>query len=187
MAGDVDNPRIWVNADVYVGYTDSSGPTDLTTPLDDEEWTPLGLLSEDGLTETRADEQTDHYAWGGILVRTTRSKHKRTFVVTALEKNPAVMGVVSPGYQAETAAGVTTERHYVPTPNPRSFVFEFIDGDNVLRRYIPRGEVTEVGDVTFSDSEMAGYELTITVYPASDGLLYTDYTDDPQADIGDSA
>jgi hypothetical protein len=28
---------------------------------------------------------------------------------------------------------------------------------------------------------MTGYELTITVYPASDGTLYKEITDDPAA------
>lgn len=181
MAGDVSNPRIWVNADVYVAPVGTTAPTDLTTAWA-AGWEPLGLLSEDGLTESREEESTDHYAWGGILVRTTRSKHKRTFTVTALEDNAAVFGVVNPGSTAVTATGVTTRTVKVPTPDVRAFGFEFLDGDIVKRRIIPRGEVVAVGDVTFLDNELAAYELTINVYPVN-GVLYTDLTDDPQADV----
>src|SRR5689334_13641230 len=104
MAGDTDNPRVWVNADVYVGDVGSTAPTDIDTAID-ADFTALGLLSEDGMTESREDDKTDHYAWGGILVRTTRSKHKRTIKVIALEDNPVVFDLVNPGSEAESVGG----------------------------------------------------------------------------------
>jgi hypothetical protein len=181
MAGDTDNPRIWIGADVYVADVDTVAPADTTTAWSGS-WEPLGLLSEDGMTESRDQDSTDHYAWGGILVRTTRSKHKRTIVVTALEDNDVVFGLVNPGSTAESSGGVTTRTVVVPGSDPRSFGFEFVDGDITKRRIVPRGEVVEVGDVTFSDDEMAAYELTINIYPDGDGVLYYDITDDPQAE-----
>lgn len=181
MAGDTANPRIWVNADVYVGPTGSTAPTDTTTALN-AAFEAVGLLSEDGMTEAREDEVTDHYAWGGILVRTTRSKHKRTFTFTCLEDNPVVFGLVNPGSSALTTTGITTRTITVPEPDPRMFVLHFVDGDIIKRRVIPRGEVIEVGDVTYSDAEMAMYEVTVNIYPDGSGVLYTDITDDPQAD-----
>jgi hypothetical protein len=183
MAGDIDNPRIWVNADVYVGDVGSTGPTDTTTALD-AAFDALGLLSDDGMTESREQESTDHYAHGGILVRTTRSKHKRTIVVTALEDNPVVFDLVNPGSDAATTTGTTTRTVKVPSdPNPKAFVLELVDGDVTKRRHIPRGEVVEVGDIAISDNEMTMYELTINIYPASDGTLYFDITDDEQAAV----
>lgn len=183
MAGDTDNARIWVNADVYVAPVGSTAPTGVSAPLD-AAFDALGLLAEDGMTESREEEVTDHHAYGGVLVRTTRSKHKRTMTVTALENNPVVYDLVNPGSTAVTATGVTTRTVVVPTsPNPKAFVLELVDGDVTNRRVIPRGEVTAVGDVTFDDNELQGYELTITIYPASDGTLYKDITDDPQATV----
>lgn len=183
MAGDTSNPRIWVNADVYVAPVGSTAPTDTTTALD-AAFEAVGLLSEDGMTETREDEVTDHYAWGGILVRTTRSKHKRSFTVAVLEDTPVVFDLVNPGSTAATLTGTTTRTVKVPQPDPRMFVLQFVDGDITKRRVIPRAEVTEVGDTVYSDAEMAMYELTINIYPDGDGVLYTDITDDPQADEG---
>lgn len=183
MAGDTDNVRIWVGADVYVAPVGSTAPTDTTTALD-AAFEALGLLSDDGMTESREDEITDHYAYGGTLVRTTRSKHKRTITVTALEDNDVVFGLVNPGSSASTVTGTTTRTVKVPSePNPKAFVIELTDGAITKRRVIPRGEVVDVGDVSISDDEMAMYELTITVYPASDGTLYTDITDDPGAAV----
>lgn len=182
MAGNTDNPRIWVNGDVYVGAVGSTAPTNVATALA-AAWQVLGLLSEDGLTESREEDSTDHFAWGGILVRTRRSKHKRTFKVAALEDNYTVFGLVNPGSsQPPVSGGVFTRSIYVPTADPRAFVFHNVDGSNIRRIYIPRGEVTEVGDIVSSDSEMTMRELTITVYPDSAGLLYKEFSNDVQDD-----
>ena len=182
MAGDVANPRVWLLADVYVAPIGSTEPTNTTTALD-AAWEALGLLSEDGMSESRDEDATDHYAYGGILVRQTRTRHKRSFKVTVLEDTPAVFDLVNPGSTASTSGGITTRTVVVPTttPNPKAFLFELTDGDVILRRVIPRGEVTEVGEVAFTDNEMRAFELTITVYADDAGVLYTDITDDTQA------
>ena len=181
MAGDTANPRVWVNADVYVAPVGTAGPTDVTTALG-AAFLPLGLLSEDGMTETREEDVDDKYAWGGILVRTTRSRHKRSFAVTALEDNAVVRQLLNPSGSSTTTTGTTTRVVKVPGPNVRAFVIQLVDGDIIKRIHIPRGEVVEVGDRTYSDSEMSMVELTINVLPASDGTLYNEITDDPQAD-----
>lgn len=192
MAGDVDNPRIWANADVYVADVGQAGPI-TTTDAWPAPWDALGLLSEDdGIVESRDQDVTRHYAYGSILVRTTRSKHTRTIKVTALEDTLLVYGLVNPGSLSETAGAATTRTVVVPQTDPRSFGLEVRDGDITKRRIIPRGEITEVGDVQYSDDEMTTYELTIEVYPVIDeatygtplGVLYLDITDDPQAATG---
>lgn len=191
MAGDTANPRIWTNADVYTAEPESTIPAN-TTAAWAAAWDDLGLLGEDGMTESRDQDVADHYAWGGVLVRTTRSKHKRTFTVVALEDNPVVFALVNPGSLVETAGGVTTRTIIVPEPDPRMFGFELRDGDITKRLVVPRGEIVEVGDVTYSDDELVQRELTINVYPTvdevlfgtTDSVLYVEITDDPQAAAG---
>lgn len=185
MSGDTANPRIWVNADVYVGDVGATAPTDTTSSWG-AEWDAVGLLSEDGMTESRADDVARHYAYGGILVRTTKSKHRRSFKFTCLEDNPIVWDLVNPGSTAETDTGVTTRTVVVPGPNPKSFGIETIDGDIIRRRVIPTAEVIEVADIKYSDADMAMFELTIDIYPDGDGVLYVDITDDPQAEEAES-
>lgn len=184
--GDIDNPRIWLNADVWVGPLDATAPTNVTTAMStvDSDWQALGLLSQDdGMTETRDQDSTDHYAWGNILVRNTRSKIKFSFQVTALEDNPVVFDLVYPGSTDVTNLGVTTRTVKVPTVNRRSFCFELVDGTIINRRYIAVGEVTEVADISINDNEMAGKQLTITVYPDASGVVWKDITNDPQAAV----
>jgi hypothetical protein len=183
VAGDIENPRIWVNADVYVADVGADEPNDVTAEWPSA-WAPLGLLSEDGMTEANEQELTDHYAYGGILVRTTKSKQKRTIQVAALEDNPTVWSLVNPGSEATSGGGVTTREVKIRNaPDPRAFGLELRDGDITSRIVIPRGEVTEVGDRSIVDNQMAMFELTITVYPDAEGVLYYEITDDPQAEV----
>lgn len=185
MSGDTENPRVWTGADAMVAPVGSTAPTDIASDWG-ADWEVLGLLSEDGMTESRSEDVTDHFAWGGVLVRTTRSKHKRTIVITALEDNPVVFGLTNPGSEVVTDAGITTRTVKVPGSDPRAFGLELVDGTITKRRVIPRAEVTGVGDISSTDADMSMYELTISVYPDADGVLWHDITNDPQA-IEDAA
>ncbi|NYI06069.1 hypothetical protein FHU37_003012 [Allostreptomyces psammosilenae] len=143
-------------------------------------WKAVGLLSEDGATESREEDTSDFFAWGGMLVRTRKSRHKRTITVTCLEDNLTVFGLVNPGSTVTTTGGVNTRAVRVPTREKMAFVLELTDGNVTRRRHIPTAEVTEVGEVTLSDSELTAYALTITIYPDADGLLFYDIDNDPQ-------
>lgn len=180
MAGSTANPRVWLTADVYVAPVGTTAPTDTTTSWS-VTWKALGLLSEDGMTEGNASTATSFYAWGDILVRNVKSKHVRTFKVTALEDNATLFALLNPGSSEALSGGVTTRTIKVPAPNAQAFGFEFKDGSITKRIVIPRGEVTDVGDTKYSDASMASRELTITVYPTAAGVLYTELTDDAQA------
>lgn len=181
MSGDIANPRIWEGADLYTAPLTTSLPTTLAAEMSTvPAWKPVGLLSEDGASESRDEDTTDHYAWGGKLVRTKRSKHKRTIKVTALEDNLVVFGLVNPGSTVSTAAGVNTRVVKIPKSEKLSFVLELVDGDITRRRHIPIGEVTAVGEVALRESEMQAFELTITLYPDANDVLYHDIDDDPQ-------
>ncbi len=180
MAGDTSNPRIWEGADAYVAPVGTQAPDDVSTAWADD-WLPLGLLSQDGMTEARDQTVTDHYAWG-LHVRTTKSQHKRSFKVTLLEDNDYVFDLVNPGSLVSTdGTGLTTRTVKTPTKDIRAFGFEIRDGDITKRRIVPRGEVVAVGEVAYSEQNMTAYEVTVMCYPAADGTLYTEITDDPQA------
>lgn len=180
MAGNVANPRIWGLLDVYDAPVGTTAPTDVATALA-APWKAIGLISEDGLTISSDKDVQEHYAYGGILYRVTSSKHKKTFALTPLEDNPTVFALRNPGSTAVTTAGVTTRTLKLPTPNPRAFIAESVDGLVKRRWLIPRGEVIEVGDYAMSDSEAAASELTLVAYAAADLTYAIEITNDPQA------
>ena len=59
----------------------------------------------------------------------------------------------------------------------RTFVIDVIDDDTHIRLYIPLGEVTERGEITYANNgEALSYPVTITCYPV-DGVLLTKFSD----------
>ena len=182
MAGNADGARLWTGADFYTGAVGTDLPVTLADSMSTvTDWKPVGLMSEDGISESRDEDTQDFYAWGGKLIRTTRSKHKRSFKVTCLEDNAVVFSLVNgTGSTFTTAAGVNTRTVKIPKSEKLAFCLELRDGDVTRRRLIPTGEITEVGEVSLGESEIQAYELTITVYPQDDDTLYIDTDNDTE-------
>ena len=180
--GDTANPRIWTDSLVYAGAVGTTAPTDTSTSLN-AAYKDLGLVTEDGLTITQEQEVKDHYASGGIPVRSTFSKEKRTFKFVALEDNQYVFPLVNPGSTQSTSTGTTTRVVKTKTPNPMSFVFQQTDGSYKRRLHIAKGEVTDVAEIKASDADMQMFEITVTVYASAAGVYYTEITTDPAAAV----
>lgn len=192
MAGDPTKAALWQNADVYIAAAGTEGPTDVSTAWA-AGWEPVGLLDgEEGFAEEREDESEEYYAWGGILVKKTKAQHKRTIKFIALEDNDVVFKLVNPGSTRTTADGLTTSIVKVPSNAEFAIGFETRDGDKVKRRSILRATVEEVGEIKESESELTAYEITVVIYPESDGTLYTEVvgtvtTEDMGEDTGEDA
>lgn len=182
MAGDAANVHIYEDApDIYAGPVGTTGPTDLTTALN-AAFDPVGLLDGDeGLTEGRATgDTTEIRAWGGALIKVTKGTHTRTFRAVLLEDNAITFGLVNPGSTSSTTTGVTTRVVKVPVANEKAFVIELSEGGDVTKRvHIPRGEITEIGDIVSGPDDPTAYDVTITVYSDSGGILYTEIVPDP--------
>lgn len=177
MAGDATNTALWTDADVYIAPIGTAGPTDTTTAWA-AAWDAVGLLDGDeGFTISRDEDTSEHYAWGGILVKKTRSKHKRTIRFVAMEDNATVFELVNPGSTRTVAGGVATSTVKVPKYGDFAIGFETRDGDKIKRRVAARATIEEIGDITESEADPTVYEITVVIYPASDGTLYTEISD----------
>lgn len=52
--------------------------------------------------------------------------------------------------------------------------------DGVFKRIvIPYGKVSELGDISYTDSDAVGFELTLSALPDTTGNTHYDYTIDP--------
>ncbi|QWY81834.1 major tail protein [Microbacterium phage Honk] len=173
MAGNAKNTSQWAGADVFIAPEGTDGPTDLVAAWGSG-WDAAGLLDgEEGFTEGRDSESSESYAWGGLLYKSTRSKHKRTFRFVALEDNAVVFGLVNPGSERTAAGGVRTSTVKTPKAGVRFAVgFELREGDKVKRRYAKSAEVVEVAEIKESESEPTVYDITVVVFPESDETLY---------------
>jgi hypothetical protein len=179
--GNAAETELWTGADVFYAPIGTAGPTDLTTEWA-AAWLPLGLLDgDDGITESRDQSTSENYAWGGILYRRTVSKQKRSFAFTALEDNDNVFKLANPGSTTATATGVRTRTVMTPVAGTRfALGMELRDGTRIKRRIIPTCEVDSVDDVKDSETDPTVFKITVDVYPATDGTLYTTIETDPE-------
>jgi hypothetical protein len=173
MAGSASNAGQWTDADVLIAPIGSATPADVTSA-----WPAafglVGLLDGgEGFTETRDEDTNETYAWGGLLIKRSKSKHKRTFKFVALEDNPVVFSLINPGSTRGTVGGLTTSVVKVPVGLNEFMVgFEVTDGVTTKRRWATRATVETVGEIKEGEEEVTAYEITIVVYPESDGTLY---------------
>ncbi|WP_067201096.1 phage tail tube protein [Microbacterium sp. XT11] len=181
MAGNAANTNQWAGADVFIAPVGTEGPTDLVSTWPTG-WQPVGLLDgEEGFTEEREDETSEKYAWGGILVRRSKSQHKRTIRFVALEDNAVTFGLLNPGSERTSLNGVRRSTIKVPTAGARFAIgFETRDGDRVKRRIVDTAEVDEVAEIKESETEPTIYDIKVIVFPDAEGVLYTDIETDPE-------
>ena len=165
MSGDPDKASIWGDADVFVADPDATTPASVDVPFSGE-WDLVGLLDGDaGFEESRSQDSSDFFAWGGLLVRTSRRNFKLTRKFVCLEENAVTLGLVWPGSELG-------ERR-VPVRRLVKLGFETTDGDKVKRVITRRhAEVAEVGTIKDSESELTKLEITVDIYPDADGVLF---------------
>jgi hypothetical protein len=178
MSGDRSNTSIWTDADVYVDWTlTATDPADSFTALA-AEWKLAGLLDgAEGFEEERDEDTSEHYAWGGILIKKTRSKHKRTIKFVALEDNETVFRLVNPGSTRGTVGtdGVRVDAIKVPKYESFKIGFELREG-NIVKRRVAVAEIESVGTLKDGEEEPSVREITVVLFPQSDGTLYDEIT-----------
>lgn len=165
MSGNPDAASIWADADVYIAPLATALPVDENAAFP-VGWELVGLLDgEAGFEESRSRDSSDHFAWGGILVATSRRNFVLTRKFVALEDNLVVAGLIWPG------SGVDEE--VIPDPTHKFLIgFETVSGPKV-RRVISANyaQVEEVGTIKDSESELTKREITVKIYPTAGGVL----------------
>lgn len=169
---------------VLTGALGSTLPTDASTAVD-AAFKAVGYISEDGLTQT-TDRSTDKIrAWGGDIVKVVQSEFSTTYSFTMIEALNADAQKVAFGDTnvTTTAATTTTGTQNSVAVNGdtlphQCFVFEVKDGDARIRIVVPNGQVTTLGEMTFTDSGVAGYSVTVEAFEDANGNNAYLYTDD---------
>lgn len=166
MAGDPTKANLWTDADVYVSWDLSAQlPADANTPFGPE-WDQIGLLDGDeGFPESRDEDTDDKFAWGGILVKTSRNHFKLTKAFTALEDNEPVRKLVWPGS--------TATKIKVPKPERVALAFETREGDKVRRlKTSLYAECALDGDHGENETDLESATILATIFPTADGDLF---------------
>jgi hypothetical protein len=173
-----------VTGGVYAAPIGTALPTSITTALN-VGFVSRGYVTEDGLTKSDSRDSTEIRDWGGITVKRSQTGVSITFAFSFLEylNAEAMKDIYGTGAVTVTAATVSTGTRIALAVNGssspvKSWIFEMGDGAAKVRIVIPRGQITETGDTTYSTADAAARPVTISAYPDASGNLYYEYTDD---------
>lgn len=157
-------------------------PTDATTALDSD-LKLLGYVSDDGVTHSMANSEDGIKAWGGDTVLIPDADRTDDFQFTLLEiMNEEVLKAVYVDSNVTVAAATSSVPKSISIASNSAvqpdcvWVIEMVlQGNNPKRIVIPKGVVTEIGEVTYKDDEAVGYQLTVRGKADTSGNTHYEY------------
>ena len=162
---------------VYRAPLGTTLPTDATTALNSA-FVDLGYVSEDGVTNSNTIESDDIKAWGGDTVLALQTDKTDTFAMTLIESmNENVLKAVfgATNVTGTFATGITVKANAEEQPDA-AWVIDMVARGNAKHRVvIPCGKISEIGDITYSDTDAVGFEVTITATPDTNANTHYEY------------
>ena len=154
----------------------TAAPTDATTALV-KEFNSLGYVSEDGIVQSVETDSESTMAFGGDNVSEVQTSRKELFKFTPIETNQYTLAeTYGDDNVTLNDAGQITVVHNGKDRGFKVYVFEFLLGQNKVKRIVvPRGKITEIGDVTYANGEPIGSELTLSALPDTAGNTAYEY------------
>lgn len=142
-------------------------PTDASTALA-ASYKTLGYISEDGVKNNISRSSSSIKAWGGKVVATPLTEFADSFGYTLIETlNDEVLKHVfgSDNVAGTLSAGLTVHVNEKDLPNIVAVIDILLTGGKAKRIVIPNGKVSELGEISYKDSEATGYAVTLSALP----------------------
>lgn len=162
---------------IYVADTSATLPTAADSTLG-ESFTCLGYISEDGMTNANAPDTEDIHAWGGDPVLTIYNSKEDTFNFKLIEVlNADVLKVVygDDNVSGALSTGITVTANNSDLPS-KAYVVDMILRNGALKRIVvPTAQVSDIGEIEYSDSDAIGYDVTISAHADSAGNTHYEY------------
>lgn len=144
----------------------------------------LGYVSEDGVVNNNAPESTEIKAWGGDTVLTVQTSKEDTYKYTLIETlNVEVLKFVygSSNVTGDINNGISIKANSKEQETVSIVIDMLLNGNICKRIVIPKGKISEVGEITYKDDEAIGYETTVACLPDSEGNTHYEYVQKPSA------
>lgn len=152
-------------------------PTDATADLPTGS-VSLGYISDAGAVNSVARESQDIKAWGGDTVYTAQTGKTDQWTIELIEVlSDAVQKFVhgDDNVSGSIDAGMTIKENALELTAQPLALETILAGDIAQRIVIPRGKVTNVGDITYADGSIIKYPVTITAEPDTSGNTHYTY------------
>lgn len=185
MATVAANVNVAITGAVYASTSGSTitPPTTASSTLDTD-LKDLGFIGESGITEHYEEDTTEIKAWqGGAVVRSMISSSACTFQFTMIENKGSVVELYHKGSVIESDGSTGFKIDVLsPQADRRAFVFDVVDGSDLVRIFVADGEVTERGDIVYVTDDVIAYPVTVTAYP-NDDVVCTKFTNKAAWDL----
>lgn len=159
-------------------------PTDAVTALNGS-FASLGYIANDGVEKTLARDTDQLAAWGSDIVKVNQTKFGVTLQFTLIESLnsdvlKAAFGTTNVTTTAANGSHGTQQAAKINALqlDRKSWALEIKDGVVKQRIVVPDGQVIEVGQVKYTDSDIVGFQLTVQAFPNSSADSAYFYTDD---------
>jgi len=163
---------------IYRAPAGTTLPTSATATLGTD-FKCLGYLSEDGITKSVERESEEIKDMGGTTVLTPQTSFGDKFTFTPIESlNPEVLKMF---YGDDAVAGSALSTGYTVSvsakePAENVYVMDMLMTNGIRHRIcIPKGKITETGEVVYKRDEAIGYEVTVTALPDTSGKTHYEY------------
>lgn len=179
MANNIDNVAILkpvTTGAIYYGEATATVPTSATAALTG--FSCVGYISEDGVTKSVSRDSTSIKDWGGETIKTVQTDYEATYKFTMTEAlNITALKAfygednVTDGDDGNITIKATSEELPI-----RAWVIDAItDEGKAYREVIPKGKISDTGDISFKRDEATGYEITVTALPDTSGKTHYIY------------
>lgn len=167
---------------VLIGTSGASLPTSASAATTG--FTALGYVGDAGLVESRTRTTEKTKAWGGDIVKVTQTEFSVTYQFTLYEAlNANVLKAINGSSNVTTTAANSTHGTLQAvavngtTRTKLPWIFDMKDGLVKNRIVVPLGQVTAVGDISYTDAGVIGYPVTIEAFADTSGNQAYVYTD----------
>lgn len=157
-------------------------PTDAETALN-AAFACMGYISEEGVVNRNSPESDSVKAWGGdtVLHFQTDKPDEFNFTMLEVQNEDVLKAVYGDDNVVVTPAAQGTPKKITIKANSQeleesSWVIDMIMTNNGMKRIvIPKGKITETGEIQYLDSDAVGYDVTVSAVPDAEGNTHYEY------------
>jgi hypothetical protein len=174
---DTDLVRVAVTGTIYLADQNTVIPSPGTAA--GAMWKALGTFTDDGVEHGFSEDTQEVKSWQRGTVRVIVKGRTLTLKLSALESSPAVLTA----FYGSTPVIDTVKKSVTYDIKPsvarpkNAFLFEWADGANTWRLYIPVGQVSEVDSPKFNGGDAVMWGMTLQALGAGDALAQWQITD----------